>query len=71
MARGESLASIRGRVEVRYTNASDCCERLEDEGWSVSTAGNGVEALHKMRSATDDVVLLHLMMPVLELLKLS
>lgn len=39
---------------------------LEEEGWSVTTAANGVEALSKMRAITQDLVLLDLMMPMLD-----
>jgi len=39
---------------------------LQAEGWSVTTARNGVDALAKMRANTQDLVLLDLTMPVLD-----
>jgi CheY-like chemotaxis protein len=39
---------------------------LRDDGWIVTTAHNGAEALIQMRAATLDLVLLDLMMPVLD-----
>jgi CheY-like chemotaxis protein len=41
-------------------------EVLHGEGWDVTTARNGAEALVKMRASTQDLVLLDLMMPVLD-----
>jgi DNA-binding response OmpR family regulator len=41
-------------------------EVLSDEGWNVTTARNGAEALTKMRATAQDVVILDLMMPVLD-----
>ncbi len=39
---------------------------LEGDGWSVTTAGNGVEALVKMRAFDHDLVMLDLMLPILD-----
>jgi DNA-binding response OmpR family regulator len=39
---------------------------LEGDGWSVTTAHNGAEALVKMRTSAHDLVMLDLMMPVLD-----
>lgn len=41
---------------------------LESEGWSVTTALHGQDALHKLEAAnaTPDVVLMDLMMPVMD-----
>jgi CheY-like chemotaxis protein len=39
---------------------------LRDEGWNVTTARNGAEALTKMRGIAHDLVILDLMMPVLD-----
>lgn len=39
---------------------------LSDDGWSVTTASNGAEALVKMRATEHDLVMLDLMMPVLD-----
>jgi two-component system OmpR family response regulator len=39
---------------------------LRDEGWSVTIAHNGAEALIQMRATVHDLVLLDLMMPVLD-----
>jgi CheY-like chemotaxis protein len=39
---------------------------LQDDGWIVTTARNGAEALLKMRAITQDMVILDLMMPVLD-----
>jgi DNA-binding response OmpR family regulator len=39
---------------------------LQDDGWSVTTARNGAEALTKMRAIAHDMVILDLMMPVLD-----
>ncbi len=41
-------------------------DALRDEGWGVTTASNGAEALDMMRASAPDVVLLDLMMPVLD-----
>lgn len=39
---------------------------LEDEGFRVVTAGNGREALHRLREETPDVALVDVMMPVMD-----
>jgi DNA-binding response OmpR family regulator len=39
---------------------------LQDDGWCVTTARNGAEALASMRASVQDLVLLDLMMPVLD-----
>jgi DNA-binding response OmpR family regulator len=39
---------------------------LQDDGWCVTTAHNGAEALASMRASVQDLVLLDLMMPVLD-----
>jgi adenylate cyclase len=40
--------------------------RLESQGYEVSTAGDGVEALEKIRQRLPDLVLLDIMMPKMD-----
>ena len=39
---------------------------LDDAGWTVAEAGNGAEALEKVRESRPNIVLLDLMMPVMD-----
>jgi len=39
---------------------------LDDDGWTVAEAGNGAEALEKVRESRPNIVLLDLMMPVMD-----
>jgi CheY-like chemotaxis protein len=39
---------------------------LDEDGWSVAEAGNGAEALEKVRQQHPNIVLLDLMMPVMD-----
>src|SRR5436309_3003240 len=39
---------------------------LRDEGYLVSTASNGLEALERLRARCADVILLDLMMPIMD-----
>ena len=43
-----------------------CRQLLEEDGWTVTSAGNGEIALSMMVSQTPDVILLDLMMPVMD-----
>ncbi|NER34822.1 MAG: response regulator [Oscillatoria sp. SIO1A7] len=62
-------------VDDAQTNRNLLGHRLKKQGYSVSLAGNGVEALESIRSQPFDLVLLDVMMPqmngyeVLEILK--
>jgi adenylate cyclase len=40
--------------------------RLESQGYEVATAGDGVEALEKVRELLPDLVLLDIMMPKMD-----
>lgn len=42
------------------------CEAISDAGYAVEQAGNGQEAMAKMREASPCIVLLDLMMPVMD-----
>jgi CheY-like chemotaxis protein len=39
------------------------CELLEDEGYTVRLAGDGIEALEMIKQKTPDLILLDLLMP--------
>ena len=41
-------------------------EELEEEGYEVDTASNGLEALEKVKAASFDVIVLDIKMPVMD-----
>ncbi|MDD4195028.1 MAG: response regulator [Syntrophorhabdaceae bacterium] len=41
-------------------------EELEEEGYEVDTASNGLEALEKVKTASFDVIVLDIKMPVMD-----
>ncbi|MBP1747671.1 MAG: response regulator receiver protein [Deltaproteobacteria bacterium] len=41
-------------------------EELEEEGYEVETASNGLEALEKVKAASFDVIVLDIKMPVMD-----
>src|SRR5262249_39068661 len=53
-------------VDDNETNRDVLCRRLEREGYQVSTAGNGRQALEMVRAANFDLVLLDIMMPEID-----
>ncbi len=53
-------------VDDEYAIAESLRDLLEDEGYSVVTAGNGRAALERMAERRPDLVVLDLMMPVLD-----
>lgn len=68
-AQSERKAVAGGRILVVDDNAANrdmLSRRLEREGCWVDTAGNGLEALDKLRSGSFDLVLLDIVMPELD-----
>jgi CheY-like chemotaxis protein len=53
-------------VDDEYTIRDFLCLVLEEEGYQVSSASNGGEAMDMLAAATPDLVLLDVMMPVLD-----
>lgn len=68
-ARDTALLPSVKRILVVDDDDSICqlmVDVLEFEGWSVTIAHNGAQALATLRSSAHDLVLLDLMMPVLD-----
>ena len=63
MSTGKGMVLV---VDDNALNRTLLSTSLEEEGYAVRTANNGVQALEKLHADPFDVVLLDLLMPVMD-----